>query len=94
MSFLEKIQSAPEAKKRRWMVVGVAVAMVFVAFIWLAYFNNLVRDASEIKPAMASSDSGFSIGDTIRSGLGVIFNNLKNLFSSPREYIIEPENRK
>ena len=91
MSFLEKIQSADEPKKRRWMVVITAVAMMIVVFVWLAYFNNLLQGVGGAEPEVKGGPgSEFSFLSTISGGAEVIFDVLIGLFSSPREYIINP----
>lgn len=53
MSFLEKLQSAPEAAKRRWIIAATAAIMVAVIYIWLAYFNTLLT-AGFSSPANSS----------------------------------------
>ncbi len=57
MNFLEKLQSASEPAKRRWLVVITAVLMVVVIYVWLAYFNNLIAAFSQQSaPPLASSE--------------------------------------
>ncbi|MDO8574088.1 MAG: hypothetical protein Q7R86_00475 [bacterium] len=91
MSFLEKLQSADEGKKRRWMVLITLVVMVVVVFVWLSYFNSLIRNASGVQSEVPkSTGSEFSFWDTISGGAAAAFDSLKGLFSSPKEYIINP----
>ena len=54
MNFLEKLQSAPEPTKRRWLVAATAVLMIAVIYVWLAYFNNLITAFSQ--PAAPAYD--------------------------------------
>jgi hypothetical protein len=57
MNFLQKLQSAPEPTKRRWIMAITAVVMVAVIYVWLAYFNSLIT-AGFSQPAIPSVNSG------------------------------------
>lgn len=56
-NFLEKLQSAPETIKRRWIIGAAAVIMAIVIYVWLAYFNNLII-AGLSKSAVPYASSG------------------------------------
>ena len=73
------------------MVLATLVVMVVVVFVWLSYFNSLIRNASGVQSEVPkSTGSEFSFWDTISGGAVAAFDSLKGLFSSPKEYIINP----
>lgn len=86
-SFIEKLQGAPEAVKKRWMIVSTAVIMVVVIYFWLAYFNGLVSSLAPAQaplsvapaatgPSSNSADaegSGTTFWDAAKSSLGVLY---------------------
>ncbi len=99
-SFLEKLQSADEETKKRWLVISVAVIMVIVIYVWLAYFNNLLAGFSA--PPASESGSGEAQGgmtfwQTLKNGAASVYDGfigkisaLGNILQAPREYIIKP----
>lgn len=99
-NFLERLQSADEATKKRWLIVSAAVIMAIVIYVWLAYFNNLVAGFSESgQPVQADSggEGGVTFWQTMKNGLSVTFHGftsglhgLGNILQAPREYIINP----
>ncbi|MBI3589320.1 MAG: hypothetical protein HY093_02810 [Candidatus Liptonbacteria bacterium] len=91
--FLEKIQLAEDGKKKRWMILVTLVAMMVVVYIWLAYFNNLLADLSRpatVEEVKVQSKGGFSFLETMKSGVGTVFESLKGIFYHRKEYIIKP----
>jgi hypothetical protein len=46
-TFLEELRSLDEPIKRRALVIGSAVLMVAVVFVWFAYFNDIVIGGQE-----------------------------------------------
>jgi hypothetical protein len=104
MDFLQKLQSAPEATKRRWTIIVTVIVMVIVIYVWLAYFNNLVKNFSatgqppvaSIGPTSSGSNEA-SFWETFKSGVANLLgaftgklNALGNILNAPREYIIKP----
>lgn len=91
MKFLEQLQALDDTTKKKVLVAATAVIMVIVIYFWLAYFNNLVTGiasqsatpqvatAPQQAPAVATS-TGESFWEWI-----------SNLFSSPRQYNIQPQ---
>jgi hypothetical protein len=96
-SFLERLQSADEAKKRRWMIASTVIVMVIVIYVWLAYFNNLIAGMSEprqVSAAPADDRSLWQIAEGNLSSLGGSLldkaRGLSQILQAPREYIINP----
>lgn len=101
-NFLEKLQSADEATKKRWMVLTVAVIMALVIYVWLAYFNNLIAgfssgQAQSVASSAAEPASSGSFLETAKNGLASLYqifsdkiHSLGQVLQSPREYIIKP----
>lgn len=96
---IKKLQSAPEHIKQRWLLGTSALAMIFVLFLWLAYFNTLLEPlGSSTSRARSESESREdSAWDTMQLGVRFTFTKLKNgvlflvgAFQAPRDYIIEP----
>src|ERR1700690_1254962 len=96
--FLEKLQSADEATKRRWMILSTIIIMVMVIYVWMAYFNNLVAGFSQAQqPSAGSSAGGFTFWQTMKNGTAILyrglsgaFHSLGNILNSPREFIVKP----
>lgn len=97
--FLEKLQNADEATKRRWMIFSTIVIMAVVVYVWAAYFNNLVAGFSQAQPTEppVSSAGGFTFWATLKNGTAVLYqafmgklHALGDVLNAPREYIITP----
>ncbi len=97
-SFLEKLQSADEDVKRRWLVVSTIVVMIVVIYVWLAYFNSLIASFSEPRLAeIPTGGAGFSFWLSLKSGAALLYNSFVDklhvfaeILKAPREYIIQP----
>ena len=96
MNFLKRLQESDENVKRRWLILGSAVMMILVVFVWLNYFNALVQQASAPAPA-EQSERGLTFWQTFKSGLGIVFqtagSKIKSWFEivrSPKSYSIQP----
>ena len=100
-NFLEKLQSAPESTKRRWMVVITAVIMVAVIYVWLAYFNSLIAGGFSRTVSLEQQNppvaGGVSFWQTLKNGMANLYeiftgklHALGNVLNAPREYIIKP----
>lgn len=92
-NFLERLQSADEATKRRWTIGITAVVMLVVIYVWLAYFNNLVVGFSESQPGGGTDFLSALKGGTsfFSSEMANTLHALGNILSSPRDYIINPK---
>ncbi len=88
--FLEKIQSADENRKRRWLVISTTVLVIGVGFLWLGYFNNLVGKFSGSQVPTAERVDGFSFLETMKAGFATIYDVIKAVFDKPKDYLIKP----
>lgn len=70
MNFLEKLQSAPEPTKWRWIIAIAAVVMVAVIYVWLAYFNNLITAGFSKSTAPYASSGQVSAESPPGAGAG------------------------
>ncbi|MEK7193188.1 MAG: hypothetical protein AAB652_00145 [Patescibacteria group bacterium] len=97
-TFLERLQEAPESAKRKTTVLVSAIVMVAVIFVWLTYFNNLLRDTkSQPVPEIQGSES-FTFFHTMQNGLAVILDSfvsgirgIGNVFVGGRSSTVTPE---
>jgi len=103
-NFLEKLQSAPDEKKKFWMILFTSIVMVILVFLWLAYFNNLVASLSRPSNIAQVQDNGtvaksqdFSFAETVKNSTAIVssflrdrVNDLIKFFEKPKEYIIKP----
>lgn len=95
-NFLERIRSADDRTKKRWMIIFTVISMIVVIYVWLAYFNNLISGFSSSGREEAQDD-GFTFWQAIRGGGAIIYGGftekargLGDVLNAPREYIIEP----
>lgn len=95
-NFLEKLRSGNDAAKQRWLVLGTIVVMGFVMVFWLKYFNSLVTPTVALPPA-PEGVGGFSLWETLQSGLATVSHTLVNglkgfheILKTPRSYLIAP----
>jgi len=96
-NLLHKLQNADDTTKRRWGAAITAALMVFVVYVWLAYFNTLVGPERVASSADAAGNAGFSFWGTMKSETALIYDSLKGyaagfgeLIRSPKEYAVEP----
>ncbi len=92
MQYLEQLQALDEPTKLKVLVAATAVIMIVVVYFWLAYFNNIVGEASQsasvsatvpaaVAPAAVSAPIGTS-QPSGGSGGGNIFVNSYNFFKN------------
>jgi hypothetical protein len=63
-NFLEELRSLDEPIKRRALVVGSAVLMVAVVFVWFAYFNDIVIGGQEQAQAVNDGSANTAVAQT------------------------------
>ncbi len=96
-NFLNKLRMADSATKRRWLVGLSFAAALIVVFAWGQYFNSLVLPPSAVQGGVPDQGQTFTFGQTLRAGLGVIwervlasFHNLGTMLFSPKSYPVTP----
>ena len=97
-SFLEKLQSADDRTKNRWLIGSTALIGSLVVYVWLAYFNTLVAPAEPLNSQPTGTEDSFTFFEAVGRGGAILFENLKggtrwigSIISSPREYFIESQ---
>lgn len=88
--FLDKIQSADENKKRKWLLISTTILVIGVGYLWLGYFNNLIGKFSGSQVQTAESVGGFSFLETMKAGLATTYDVVRSVFDRPKEYLIKP----
>jgi len=95
-NFLERLRSADERTKTRWLIALSAISMVIVVFVWFRYFNNLIAESVSMRPVEEESRS-FSFWQTIKNGAAFLRQDLSEkirnfgaMLSAPRSYIVQP----
>lgn len=90
--WLEEIRRSDELRKRRWITAMSALTLAMVAFVWIRYFNSIVRP----EQAAAQGDS-FSFWQTASGGAANIagafrdkIDEFKKSLSESRNYTISP----
>ncbi len=100
-NFFERLQSADERTKKRWLIAVTAIVMVAVVYIWLGYFNGIVSGGarSEIVPPSESVDGSLAFWQTMKNGTAFIYNILSDklhflgqILQTPRDFIVKPPN--
>lgn len=95
-NFLERLQSADDDAKQRWLVAASVLCMVIVVFVWLKYFNTLVEPVTA-PPSPEGESQGFSFWQSAKNGTALLYEaflgkiqSLGEILSAPRSYIIKP----
>ena len=98
--FLEKLRSADNATKTRWIILFTSVAMAIVLYVWLAYFNTLFSSLDNSSAtATAMNQNGTSqeiehMSPTILERIGSVYHAftdvIGNMLKLRKEYIIKP----
>ena len=98
-SFLERLQSADDNRKRRWLVVSSGVAMVIVVYVWLAYFNFIIQGpgAPSVQPPEGAAPE-LTFFETVKRGSAILYENLAEKIGllgsrirAPKEYLVDPQ---
>ncbi len=100
--FIEELRALNEPTKRKILVGTVAVSMIVVIYLWLAYFNSIVLNTtSSVQPpgvvnAPVASETGGVLGlfatamaslwQVIRDGAGTAIGAVENA----RQYNVSP----
>lgn len=98
---LERLQAADETTKWGAIVLGTAVSMIAIVFVWVRFFGVIHPIGSEegvAAVAEAGTGNGISFLDAARAGVGSALGALRDgamgipakLLGGPKEYIIKP----
>lgn len=77
-TFLERLQSADDRVKRRWLVISTLCVMAVVVFLWVKYFELTIRMAPVV-PESNPEAHGFSPWETARNGSAFLMDKLIGL---------------
>lgn len=82
---MKNLQRGPDERKKRWLIVSSAIAMLLVLLLWLAYLNLTLPRLSATQVAVSSSTPPEETGSqkesflqTFGRGLSVTFGNIAN----------------
>lgn len=89
--FLDRLQSAPEPTKTKWLIATTVIVMVIVIWVWLKYFNTLVRPASTGFHRTTETHRAFSFREAARSGAALVVDSFKKGAISVRERLTAPK---
>jgi Tfp pilus assembly protein PilO len=81
--FIVNLQKADEARKKRWLFILSALAIIVVVGGWVIYINKSVANLEITKTTEQSSWQVF------QTGLKTIISQIKNLITASREISIE-----
>ena len=96
--FLEKLQSADEGRKQRWLVGSSVVVAILFFFVWATYFNSILSvNETPASGAVADGSGGFSFWQSVKSGSATVYTDIVNSIASltrklkaPADYPIAP----
>ena len=96
--FLEKLQSADEGRKQRWLVGSSIVVAIVFFFVWATYFNSILSvNEPPASGAVGDGSGGFSFLESVKSGTATIYMGIMNSIASlarklkaPADYPIAP----
>lgn len=86
--FIKNLQAADEARKKRWLFVLSAVAMIVVVGVWGLYIKKSIPSLGVSEAIKESSKE--SSWQVFQKGLETIISQIKNLIKTGREISITP----
>ncbi|MFA5084108.1 MAG: hypothetical protein WC475_01835 [Candidatus Paceibacterota bacterium] len=92
--FLQNIQAADETKKKRWLFIFSAIAMILVVGFWAVYLNKTIANSGQTAATEPSSQSSAqtpkeSAWRIFLSGFKTIVGQMKELFTAARKISVE-----
>lgn len=95
-SFLERLREADDAVKRRWLIIGTSIVMIAVVFVWLSYFENLLKSYSP-SPEPIIEESGFAVVEIMKNGTAIVLRGFLerardffDVFGRTQQFMITP----
>ncbi len=71
-TFWEKLRATDDRTKTRILIVSSGLATAIIIFVWMRYVNGLVGE-NPATPVANSGDSGFSLWQSMKNGVALIF---------------------
>jgi hypothetical protein len=90
-SYLQKLQTADDATKRRYGALFALIIMAIVIYIWLAYFNTIITPVARVATVAPEEEMGFSFWDTVSKETASVYNAFANQLSKIKEMITKPK---
>lgn len=87
--FIEKLQNADEARKKRWLIGLSAAAMILIVGLWVIYLNFVLDKIGEPKQEAPSAPSGAGFWQVMRTGAGKAINYITGIIGTERTITIE-----
>ena len=103
-SFIEELRSLSEPAKRKILWIAVAASMVFVMYLWFAYFDTIMANSLPTTTTQASvtataSDMGepglvalfATAAGSLWQAIGNQAQDVASALKNPRQYDISPK---
>ncbi len=91
---VQNIQAASETKKKRWLFVLSALAMILVVGFWVAYLNKTIVNLGPAEPTESTNQPSIQISkespwQVFVTGLKAITSQIKDLIAATHKISIE-----
>jgi len=93
-NFIQNLQAAEETKKKRWLFLLSAIAMILIIGSWSVYLNKTIVNLGPAEPnnqpaAKISKESPWQV---FLTGFKTIISQIKELIAATRKISIEGNN--
>lgn len=94
---IQNIQTAEESKKKRWLIILSAIAMILVIGSWVAYLNKTIVNLNPAGSTQENNQSPVQISkespwQTFLTGLKTVTGQINELIVMTRKITIEANN--
>ena len=91
---VQNIQAASETKKKRWLFILSALAMMLVVGFWVAYLNKTIVNLGPAEPAESTNQPPIQISkespwQVFVTGLKAVTSQIKDLIAATRKITVE-----
>lgn len=86
IKFIRELQVSDERRKKRWLFVLSAAAMILITICWLIYLNKVVLDLGA-KTEITATNSSSSFWRTFLLGLKILGEQAKTIFREIKDIV-------
>ncbi|HEY4523964.1 MAG TPA: hypothetical protein VJK04_03790 [Candidatus Paceibacterota bacterium] len=93
-NFIAELRTSGEARKKRYLVIGSAITMSVVVFLWMGYLNINVQNVSDTERTDAAPEiQKNDFWETMKRGSAILYDQIADLIgkgiNQKKEIIID-----